>query len=96
VEMKIVGQELRLPKITFKNERLFLRFPATDDDPWFYEHCFQDMLSRLGNLDHRYVLKESRTGSLRAIIQDVPNLLAARTLVMGLSEPVQPSSRPGM
>lgn len=95
VEMKLVGQELRLPKITFKNERLFLRFPSTDEDPWFYEHCFQDMLSRLGKLDHRYVLKESRTGSLRAIIQDVPNLQVARELVMALSEPALSRSRPG-
>jgi len=94
VEMKIVGQELRLPKITFKNERLFLRFPSTDEDAWFYEHRFQGILAALGQLDHRYVLKESRTGNLRAIIQEVPNLLAARALIMGLSDAVssgQPS-----
>ena len=84
VEMKIAGQELRLPKITFKNERLFLRLPSTDEDPWFYEHRFQGLLAALGSLDHRYVLKESRAGSLRAIVQEVPDLQVARSLIMTL------------
>lgn len=86
VEMKIMGQELRLPKVTFKNERLFLRFPSTDEDPWFFENRFQGVLAVLGELDHRYVLKESRTGNLRAILQDVPDLEAARSLIMDISD----------
>lgn len=88
VEMKLVGQELRLPKITFKNERLFLRFPSTEDDPWFFENRFQGLLAVLGDLSNRYVLKESRSGNLRAIMQDVPDLTTARTLLMELSDQV--------
>lgn len=74
VQLKLLGQQLRLPKITFKNERLFLRMPSTEEDPWFYEHRFHGLLAALGNLDNRYVLKESRTGNLRAIIQEVTEL----------------------
>jgi len=74
VQLKLLGQQLRLPKITFKNERLFLRMASTEEDPWFYEHRFHGLLAALGNLDNRYVLKESRTGNLRAIIQEVTEL----------------------
>ncbi len=88
VELKISGQGLRLTKITFKNERLFLGFPSTDDDPWFYENLFHGLLAALGDLDHRYVLKESRGGKLRAIIQDVPDLGTCKTLLHDLTDKV--------
>jgi len=95
VEMKLVGQDLRLPKITFKNGRLFLRFPSTEDDPWFFENRFHRLLAVLGELSNRYVLKESRTGNLRAILQDVPDLTTARTLLMEISEQVLTPSESG-
>lgn len=85
VELKILGQSLRLPKVTFKNERLFLGLASTDEDPWFFEHVFHPLLEALAGLDHRYVLKESRSGKLRAIIQDVPDLKVGRTLLGSLA-----------
>ena len=84
VELKILGQSLRLAKVTFKNERLFLGLPGTEDDPWFFEHRFHGMLEALANLEHRYVLKESTSKKLRAIIQDVPDLETCRKLMVQL------------
>ena len=85
VQIKLLGQQLRLPKITFKNERLFLRLASTEEDPWFYEHRFHGLLASLGNLENRYVLKESRTGNLRAIIQDVTTLDQALAILEKLT-----------
>jgi transcription-repair coupling factor (superfamily II helicase) len=84
MELKILGQSLRLPKVTFKNERLFLGFPATEEDPWFYGHRFQPLLRALADLGHRYVLKDSQSGKLRAILQDVPDLSTCRSLMTRL------------
>ncbi len=81
VQIKLLGQQLRLPKITFKNERLFLRLSSTEEDPWFYENRFHALLAALGELDLRYVLKESRTGNLRAIIQEVTTLEHALSIL---------------
>ena len=85
MQLKLHAERLRIPKVTFKNERLFLSIPTTEDDPWFFENLFHPLLGALSELDNRYVLKESRTGRLRAIIQEVPNLVSACTLVDGLS-----------
>ncbi len=86
VELKMLGQELRLPKVTYKNERLFLSVPGPDDDSWFFDNIFHPLLERLSKLDNEYVLKESRSGKLRAIIQMVPSLPAARDLLKKLSD----------
>ena len=88
VQVKLLGQQLRLPKITFKNARLFLRLASTEEDPWFYERRFHPLLAALGELDHRYVLKESRTGNLRAIIQEVFSLDQALSILEGLTSAV--------
>lgn len=85
VELKTLAHQLRLTRVIFKNERLFLVFPVTEKDPHFYEHVFQELLRLLGDLDRRYVLKENDSGKLRAIIQEVPDLNACREILLALS-----------
>ena len=80
-EMKATAQALRLPRIQFRNQRLFLEVPAQDADPYFYEAHFHPLLETLGGLDRRYVMKETKGGKLRAIIQDVPDLATAKRLL---------------
>lgn len=87
--LKIVATGLRLPKITFKNQRLFLEMPDQNEDPFFYEKAFHVLLERLTNLDRRYVLKETKSKKLRAIVQDVPTLEEARQVVETLVEQEQ-------
>ena len=80
-EIKLLGQALRLPKVQFKNRRLFLEMPTQDADPHFYQHVFYPLLEKLNDLDRRYVLKESKNKKLRAIVQDAPDLDAARSVL---------------
>jgi transcription-repair coupling factor (superfamily II helicase) len=86
-EIRLRAQHLRLPKVLFKNERLFLYFPSEDADPYFYEQLFHPLLERLANLDRRYVLKDSKEKNiLRAIVQDVPNLTTAKEITERLMD----------
>ncbi len=82
-EIKLTLQALRLPKIAFKNERLFLEMPEQNDD-YFYRHVFQPLLKQFSNLGRRYVLKES-PNKLRIIVQNVPDLQTARLLAHQLA-----------
>ena len=84
-EMRLLAQALRLPKVTFKNQRLFLEMPSQDDDPFFYEHRFHPLLERLNGLSRRYVLRDKKGGKLRAIVQEVPNLDAAKAVLEALT-----------
>ena len=84
-EMRLLAQALRLPKVTFKNQRLFLEMPSQDDDPFFYEHRFHPLLECLNGLDRRYVLRDKKGGKLRAIVQEVPNLDAAKAVLEALT-----------
>ncbi len=90
-EIKILAESLRLPRITFKNERLFLEMPTTDADPYFYEHVFQPLLGSLTAMERRYVLKESKSKRLRAVIQNVPDLATAREIVEQLTSQKEPA-----
>ena len=85
-EMKRLGQRLRLPRVLFKNERLFLYVPSQEEDPTFHERLFMGLLEALNNLGRRYVLKETAGGKLRAIVQNVPALSDAK----GILEEIQP------
>ena len=78
-ELRLLSTPLRLTKVLFKNERLFLYLPGEEADPYFYEHLFHPLLERLSHLDRRYVLKEGKT--LRAIVQDVPTLADAKAVL---------------
>ncbi|NNE35622.1 MAG: transcription-repair coupling factor, partial [Rhodothermales bacterium] len=79
--LKNLGQSLRLPRVVYKNARLFLSLPATDADPHFYAHIFHALLESVAELDHRYVIKESKSGKTRVIIQDVETLGIALELL---------------
>ena len=91
-EIKLVLQPLRVPKVVFKNERLFVDLPTQDDDPFFFETIFYPLLERFSELDRRYVLKDTKSKKLRAIVQDVPTLrvayAVARKLRLTEEEPV--------
>ena len=81
-ELRLLGQRLRLPKVLYKNERLFLYLPSEDADPYFYDEVFQPLLSTLNDLDREYVLKDQADKNLlRAIVQDVPTLDAALSVM---------------
>ncbi len=81
--LRLLAERLRLPKVLFKNERLFLYLPGEEADPYFYEALFHPLLERLAGLDRRYVLKEGKV--LRAIIQHVPTLEEARAVMERLA-----------
>ena len=86
--MRPLAMRLRLPRVVWKNQRLFLSVPEPSDDPYFHQRVFNPLLGALGGLDRRYVLKDSRSGKLRAIIQDVPSLAAAEALLARLADTV--------
>lgn len=72
--MRNIAQSLRLTRLVYKNQRLFFVFSDQQVDPYFYEFIFQPLLKRIGELPNRYVLKESKSGKLRAIVQNVDTL----------------------
>ena len=91
-ELRIQAQALRLPKVLYKNERLFLYLPSETADPYFYEHVFQPLLEALNDLDRRYVLKDQADKNLlRAIVQDVPTLADALGVMDTLELPDAPA-----
>ena len=84
-ELRLLGQRLRLPKVLYKNERLFLYLPSESADPYFYDEVFQPFLAALNTLDREYVLKDNvDKGILRAIVQDVPTLDDALSVMEAL------------
>jgi transcription-repair coupling factor (superfamily II helicase) len=85
--LRNLGQSLRLQKVTYKNKRLFLELPRDKEDTFFYEHLFQPLLARLNGLPNRYVLKESESGKLRAIVQDVPTLGDCMPIMRAIEQP---------
>ena len=82
--MRLLAQSLRLPRITFRNQRLFLRLPDHDADQQFYAELFDPFLQALDEFPHSYVLKESKAGKMRAIVQGVPTVEAAHSLLCQL------------
>lgn len=88
--MRPLAMDLRLPRVTWKNERVFLSIPEPADDPYFHQRVFNPLLEALNALGQRYVLKESkRSGKLRAIVQDVPTLKDAGAVLATLAEAVR-------
>ena len=70
--MRPLALRLRLPRVTWKNERLFLTVPDPADDPYFHEHRFHSFLASLDASGLKYALKDSKSGKLQAIVQNVP------------------------
>ncbi len=88
--MRPLAMRLRLPRVTWKNTRLFLSIPEPQDDPYFHTRVFNALLEALGTVGHRYVLKDSnRSGKLRAILQDVASLAQAQSVLTALAEAVE-------
>ncbi|MEM6646934.1 MAG: transcription-repair coupling factor [Bacteroidota bacterium] len=79
--LRHLGERLRLPKVLYKNGRLFLEAPKQAKDPYFYEHVFHPWLEKLNRQKRRYVLKETDSKKLRAIVQNVPDLKTARRVL---------------
>ncbi len=79
MELKVQTEPLRLPKLQFKNQRLFLTMPPKED-VYFYQNIFKTILEKVGKLSNRYVLKDTE-GKLRIIIQQIPDLEAAVKVV---------------
>ena len=73
--LRLLGEQLRMPKVVYKNERLFLYLPGENADPYFYDEVFHPLLEKLSVIEHEYVMKDDVEGGLmRAIVQDVPTL----------------------
>ncbi len=85
MRIKLQAQTLRLAKVTFKNQRLFLTMPSQEEDAFFYEHHFHPLLERLSGLDRRFVLRDTKSKRVRAIVQDVPDLEAALRVMAHLT-----------
>ncbi len=83
-QLRLSAQALRLPRVQYKNQRLFLDMPAADADAYFYDTLFQSLLEKLETIGRRYVLKDSGK-KLRVIVQSVPTLSAAREVMQQLS-----------
>jgi transcription-repair coupling factor (superfamily II helicase) len=83
--LRLRGQSLRLAKVLFKNERLFLYPPSQDQDAFFYKQRFYPFLETLDAMEKRYVLRDEKGKKLRAIVQDVATLKDALTVLNNLS-----------
>ena len=82
MEIKNQGEQLRLQKIQWKNERLFITFPPKQDK-YFYENKFHSVLEKINALPYRYVIKDENQ-KLRIIIQNVENLEKAVSIIQTL------------
>ena len=82
--LRTYAQALRLPRVQYRNERLFLHLPTRDDDPVFIARIYPRFMAGLQALTHRFVLRDGKRGTLRAIIQKVPDLETACCLAKNL------------
>lgn len=83
-ELKHYGQRLRLPRVLYRNRRLFLEMPSADADPLFFDSVRTPLLEKLAGLEQDFVFKESRRGKLRAIVQEVRSLSVAVSVLSDL------------
>ncbi|MBL7979554.1 MAG: transcription-repair coupling factor [Bacteroidetes Order II. Incertae sedis bacterium] len=79
MELKVQVEPLRLPKVQFKNQRLFLTMPP-NEDVYFYQNIFKNILEKVAKTGNRYVLKDTE-GKLRIIIQQIPDMEEAVRVV---------------
>lgn len=89
--LKLLGQPLRLRKILYKNERLFLYPPSHEEDPYFFQHIFYTWLAQLNDIEKRYVLRDEKGKKMRAIVQEVNNLEEAIEVMQRLQVDVENS-----
>ena len=91
--LRNLALRLRIPKVVFKNKRLFLVMSLQNDDPYFYQVLFQPLIKVLNALTWKYVLKENKKGQLRAIVQGVENLEACIEIMKNI-QPVEAEALP--
>ena len=87
--IRLLGQQLHLPRIAYKNKRLFLTLPPDSEASYFSSTVFKPMLEYLDSLGNRYVMKPSKKGAMRAIVQDVESVDAAIAICRKLGDSVQ-------
>ena len=83
--LRLHALRLRLPRVQYRNQRLFLHLAL--DDAHFRDVLLQPLLEKLDGSSFRYVMKETKKGVPRAIVQQVPSLQAAVDLMASLAEP---------
>ena len=80
-EIKLLAQALRLVRVQIRRERLFLHMPPPEKDPHFAEHVLRPLLARLNLIACRWALKETKKKTVFAVVQEIPDLAAARTIL---------------
>ena len=80
-EMRLYGQRLRLARIRFRNQRLFLLLPDPNAHPDFMATELERWLGELQVLGHNYYLRESNGHQMQAIVQEVATLADACDLL---------------
>lgn len=90
-ELRLHAQSIRLGRVQYKNERLWLDTPGQEEDAHFFETWFQPFLSALERSKRRYVLKDLSGKKLRVIVQAIPKLQDAHTAMLKLVQDVQES-----
>ncbi len=83
--MRLMGQRLHLPRISLRNQRLFLRLPKNSEDQYFYTDLFASLLDALEAINQSFVLKESKTGMMRIIIQGVKTVESANEILVKIT-----------
>ena len=83
-KLGLIVTPLRLLRVQLKNNRLWLDMPTQEEDLYFYEVVFNPFLERLAAQKRRYVLRDTKKGRLRAIIQDVKDVATAERLLLQL------------
>ena len=89
-QLRLAAQKLRLARVQFKNQRLFLDTPDPDADAFFYDTLFQPLLAALESMGRRYVLKDVGR-KLRIIVQGVPDLTQACAVMQRLDPQAEPA-----
>ena len=84
-DMRLMAQALRLPRVQYRNQRLFLQLPTKTQDPQFYATVFDSLLNGLECSGRTYVLRQTNSRQMRAIVQDLPTLEDAVRLLAELS-----------
>jgi len=97
--LRLIGQTLHLPRISFRNQRLFLQLPENSGDQQFYTELFDPISDTLDRLSLSYVIKESKSGKMRAIVQGVETTESAHEILCAViltltSLEVQPETSP--
>ena len=76
-DLRLSGQRLHLPRVRFRNPRLFLYLPDQSQLPLFYDQLLEPMMGALHDSGFPFTLRESTGQHLRVIVQNVVSLAVA-------------------